>query len=245
MGNKGRVTFFCPPPVVDDQVANKKYVDDNSGAGVTTTKGDLSGFAAVAARIPIGVNDQVLTADSVQALGLKWADAAAGGSDFTDRIPLVMEVPEGTVAFANVRALATAGAKISGAVLPDGAAVSSFNFKCNVPNDLASTPAASIKLIIIGLGVGTADNVRLTVKTRASGDAESVDTAFTSETETTVPIPNAAEVIEIYDQDMTTDPTAGDLLTVQVDRDPTDGSDDYAADIMIIGAYLEIDRTAT
>ena len=39
----------------------------------TTTKGDVSGFDTTFARIPIGSNDQVLTADSAQALGLKWA----------------------------------------------------------------------------------------------------------------------------------------------------------------------------
>ena len=127
-------------------------------------------------------------------------------------------------------------------VLPDGSSVSEINFKCNVPNDLAGTPAASLKFIIIGLGTGTTDNVRLTVSSFAAADGELIDQAFAVETEATVPIPNAAETIEIYDQDMTTDPTAGDMLTVQLARDPADGADDYPADIMIIGAYLEIDR---
>lgn len=53
-----------------------------SGGGSSsplTTKGDLWGFSTVDARIPIGANGYVLTADSGEALGLKWA-AAAGGS---------------------------------------------------------------------------------------------------------------------------------------------------------------------
>jgi len=44
-----------------------------------TTKGDLYGFSTLDARIPIGTNNQVLTADSAQALGLKWATPAGGG----------------------------------------------------------------------------------------------------------------------------------------------------------------------
>jgi hypothetical protein len=42
-----------------------------------TTKGDLYGFSTLDARIPIGANNTVLTADSAQALGLKWATPAS------------------------------------------------------------------------------------------------------------------------------------------------------------------------
>jgi len=38
-----------------------------------TTKGDLFGFDTADARIPIGANNTVLTADSNESLGLKWA----------------------------------------------------------------------------------------------------------------------------------------------------------------------------
>lgn len=44
-----------------------------------TTKGDLYGFSTLDARIPIGANDTVLTADSNETLGLKWAAPAGGG----------------------------------------------------------------------------------------------------------------------------------------------------------------------
>jgi hypothetical protein len=44
-----------------------------------TTKGDLFGFDTADARIPIGTNGHVLTADSAQSLGLKWAAPAGGG----------------------------------------------------------------------------------------------------------------------------------------------------------------------
>ncbi len=43
-----------------------------------TTKGDLFGHSTVDARIPVGSNAQVLTADSTQALGVKWATPTTG-----------------------------------------------------------------------------------------------------------------------------------------------------------------------
>lgn len=48
---------------------------DNSvgGASPLTTKGDLYGYSSADARIPVGTNGQVLTADSAQTLGVKWA----------------------------------------------------------------------------------------------------------------------------------------------------------------------------
>lgn len=45
-----------------------------------TTKGDIWGYSTSDARIPIGSNGQILTADSTQALGLKWATPASGST---------------------------------------------------------------------------------------------------------------------------------------------------------------------
>jgi len=52
--------------------------------GLLTTKGDI--YAATAAatpdRLAVGANDTVLTADSAQATGLKWATPVATGKNF-------------------------------------------------------------------------------------------------------------------------------------------------------------------
>jgi hypothetical protein len=51
-------------------------------ASPLTTKGDLYTFASSDTRLGVGANNTVLTADSTQATGLKWA-AAGGGSALT------------------------------------------------------------------------------------------------------------------------------------------------------------------
>jgi hypothetical protein len=59
---------------------------DYTQAGTTlplTTKGDLFGYSTTNARVPIGTNGQVLTADSTEALGLKWATAGGGGANYS------------------------------------------------------------------------------------------------------------------------------------------------------------------
>lgn len=53
----------------------KQEADNKFGGGSTsplTTKGDLYGFSTVDARIPVGADGEVLTADSTNALGVSW-----------------------------------------------------------------------------------------------------------------------------------------------------------------------------
>jgi len=57
-----------------------------------TTKGDLYTYSTSDARLAVGTNNYVLTADSAEATGLKWAAAAAGGK--------VLQVVQGTYATA-------------------------------------------------------------------------------------------------------------------------------------------------
>jgi hypothetical protein len=49
------------------------------GTSPLTTKGDLYGYSTTGARVAVGTNGQVLTADSTAATGVAWATAASGG----------------------------------------------------------------------------------------------------------------------------------------------------------------------
>jgi hypothetical protein len=53
------------------------------GSSPLTTKGDLFGFSTVNARVPVGTNGQVLTADSTNANGVSWQTGGGGSSAFS------------------------------------------------------------------------------------------------------------------------------------------------------------------
>lgn len=68
-------------PTQAGSATNKTYVDNAVGSSIPlTTKGDILGFSTVKARVPVGTDGQVLTADSAQPLGIKWATPGGGGS---------------------------------------------------------------------------------------------------------------------------------------------------------------------
>lgn len=70
--------------------ATQTALDGKVDESTLTTKGDLyvATAASTPARLPVGSDNQVLTADSTQASGVKWA-AAGGSSDKTVQIKLM------------------------------------------------------------------------------------------------------------------------------------------------------------
>jgi hypothetical protein len=58
------------------------WTNPSSGNVTVSTKGDLQGFSTLAASLPVGANGQVVTADSTQALGVKWSTPSSGGTPF-------------------------------------------------------------------------------------------------------------------------------------------------------------------
>jgi len=53
-----------------------------------TTKGDVWGYSTTNARVPVGTNGQVLTADSTAATGVAWATAGGGGMTLLQTLSL-------------------------------------------------------------------------------------------------------------------------------------------------------------
>lgn len=113
-----------------------------------TTKGDLYGFSTLDARIPIGANGTLLTADSSESLGLKWAAPAGGGSGLTLITP-------------------TSTANSGGSVSTSGGAVT-FTGVTSVSLNGVFTSTYTNYLIITDsiFGSGNAD---ITMRMRASG----------------------------------------------------------------------------
>lgn len=72
-----------------------------SGSSPTTTKGDLIVRSSSADdRLPVGTNGQVLTADSAETLGVKWATPSGGGG--IDSVPAVASIAYNTSVSAGV-----------------------------------------------------------------------------------------------------------------------------------------------
>jgi hypothetical protein len=81
----GDVTFTGTGAVTLTQVGQNIQISATTGAASPlTTKGDVWGYSTVDARIPIGTDGQVLTADSTQALGLKWSSSSTIGNTTLD-----------------------------------------------------------------------------------------------------------------------------------------------------------------
>lgn len=70
-------------PTLNQDAATKKYVDDNIGASPLTTKGDVYTYSTVDARLPVGTNTHVLTANSATSTGLEWVAPGAPSAHAT------------------------------------------------------------------------------------------------------------------------------------------------------------------
>lgn len=83
--------------VTYDLTADRSWTIATSSSPLTT-KGDLYTFSTVDARLPVGTDGQILSADSAEATGLKWINVPA--TDVTN-VSAVMTNPSQTVVVTN------------------------------------------------------------------------------------------------------------------------------------------------
>ena len=160
-------------------------------------------------------------------------------------VPITMEVPQGTVAYPDIHNLVTAGTKVSGFVLPDGASASFVNYKVVVPNGLAAIPNASILVIYQTLAaVAGTPTVHMTLSRRFFGDGFDLDLAPIAETPIDENVPTTTETRGSVEFSLSVDPAVENLIMGQIGRDPTNINDDFTGDIQIIAMYLKITRQA-
>jgi len=158
-------------------------------------------------------------------------------------VPCVMEVPEGTVVYPDVHAMTTTiSKKLSGFVFPDGANAGTLNFKCIVPEDLHTTPNATLRFRFLTLAALTNLDVSLVVRAKGFATTEDADVAFdTDESEQILRMANANDTYTYYTQTLGGTFASGDTLHGQIDRRPADADDDYTGDILLVGIDLLID----
>ena len=89
MESVNKITNVLNPTNPQD-VVTKAYGDANylDAGSPLTTKGDVFGFSSVDARVPVGVNGQVLTANSAVSLGVQWVTPSSPGIAFPIDFPI-------------------------------------------------------------------------------------------------------------------------------------------------------------
>src|ERR1035437_4227733 len=173
-----------------------------TGLFPVTTKGDLFTFSNVAARLGVGVNGQILSADNTTATGLKWVTGTGGtvtsvtSANGNATVANTTTTPVITIVQAPALKSATTTVDVSAATAPSANQVLTAT---NSTTATWQTPAAP--------GVGTVTSV-----TSANGNATVANTT-TTPVITIVQAPALKSATTTVDVSAATAPSANQVLT--------------------------------
>lgn len=84
VGPQGRDAARTSKSFQELQAAIARWRDSLGGGSPLTTKGDIYTFSTIEARLPVGTNGQILSANAGEATGLEWIDATGIGGSIAD-----------------------------------------------------------------------------------------------------------------------------------------------------------------
>jgi hypothetical protein len=220
-----------------------------------TTKGDLFGYSTTPTRVPVGTDGQVLTADSTQALGLKWA-AAPGGGTVTENVwfPFGGQYNSGT------GALGANGCIVSTTNIPGGAGGADALYQgsgyayggilfthsnglqylyCTYRLHDSWTGSVSVELETFG-GSGSGNAYWAVASACAAAGADITALSYNTQTQVTKAYSTAYLSVPVLFSSITmTGCSAGNILSLRIMRDGTQGTD-TASNASVLGMVLKV-----
>ncbi len=187
------VTQVKTPQIADSSVTSPKL-------GVLTAKGDVMTFTTTHARLPVGSNNQVLTADSSQITGLKWANPTTLYANTT--VPAGNTVTNTTVetSFTSIHTIPANSLSVGQVIrlVATGRVSAHMSISLTLKVKFGTTVLNTTNAITLTNGITNAGwrlfHDMIVISTGASGSVESTGICFLPATISTSILTNAAPV---------------------------------------------------
>ena len=227
-----------------DALTNKTFDVAGTGNKLTSTStslGDLlKSDGTDFKRLARGSANQLLRTNA-GGTDIEWATVSGGAGAYTSITPIVMEVPNDTVAYPDIYSFATSATKHSAFVLPNSG-TSVINWKVICPNDLHGTPAAKVVIYMFPKATVANSTVNLTLSRTYVSDGGDMDVALTAESAVDINLTTSTiEYLTRYEYDVSTEATAGQFIHGTLTRTPGAANDDYTDDLYIVAMFWQVE----